>query len=184
MHVQDERHRALRYALDALNKQLERLLRREVAVWFPMGVRRGERVLRLVSREATLLTSRERVRAGRVGSGQGWVGRRAKIDWAPELCWLGSHGLEDVVDSVESDICHTRFTCPRAIHVAGVFPCALVEQGCAHVRVGVTPSTLHSGPGVHSAAPSAACRPACVRVACSIWGWRAGAAGCWAGACL
>lgn len=58
---QEERPRALRYALESINRDLEAASRRSVAVWFPMGVR-NDRVLRLASKEAVLLNSREKVR--------------------------------------------------------------------------------------------------------------------------
>ncbi|KAL6758986.1 hypothetical protein V8C86DRAFT_3133779, partial [Haematococcus lacustris] len=56
---QEERHRALRLALEDINIELEQAALRGVAVWFPMGGR-NERVLRIAAKEAVLLNSREK----------------------------------------------------------------------------------------------------------------------------
>jgi hypothetical protein len=59
--TQEERQRALRHGLEAINRDLNKQARQNVAVWFPLGSC-NERVLRIVSREAVLLNSREKVR--------------------------------------------------------------------------------------------------------------------------
>lgn len=61
----EERPRALRHALDAINRDLEAASRRSVAVWFPMGPR-NDRVLRLAAKESVLLNSRDKVGDSRV----------------------------------------------------------------------------------------------------------------------
>ncbi|GAX76345.1 hypothetical protein CEUSTIGMA_g3791.t1 [Chlamydomonas eustigma] len=57
--TQEERQRALRSALDSINREIEYAARKNVAIWFPMGAH-NERVLRLAAKEAVLLNSRER----------------------------------------------------------------------------------------------------------------------------
>ncbi|KAG2497053.1 hypothetical protein HYH03_005051 [Edaphochlamys debaryana] len=56
---QEERHKALRWGLEHINREIEAANRRDVAIWFPMG-KGGDRVLRLTTREAVLLNSREK----------------------------------------------------------------------------------------------------------------------------
>jgi len=60
MYTQEERQRALRHGLEAINRDLNKQARQNVAVWFPLGSC-NERVLRIVSKEAVLLNSREKV---------------------------------------------------------------------------------------------------------------------------
>eukprot|EP00798_Chlamydomonas_sp_ICE-L_P025834 gene25834-11512_t len=56
---QDERQRALRSGLDSINRDIDDASRRNVAIWFPMG-KKSDRVIRLATQEAVLLTSREK----------------------------------------------------------------------------------------------------------------------------
>lgn len=58
--MQEERQRALRHGLESINRDLCKQARQNVAVWFPLGSC-NERVLRIVSKEAVLLNSREKV---------------------------------------------------------------------------------------------------------------------------
>lgn len=56
----EERHRALRYGLDAINQEIETASKEDVAIWFPMGSA-CERVLRIATKECCLLNSRDKV---------------------------------------------------------------------------------------------------------------------------
>ena len=67
--LQEERQRVLRSGLDSINREIDSATLQDVAIWFPMGSC-NERVIRVVSKEAVLLNSREKVGDGGVREGK------------------------------------------------------------------------------------------------------------------
>lgn len=55
--VQEDRRAALKVGLDGINSEIAVASRNGVAIWFPMGSR-NERIVRLATKEATILNSR------------------------------------------------------------------------------------------------------------------------------
>jgi hypothetical protein len=67
--LQEERQRVLRSGLDSINREIDSATLQDVAIWVPMGSC-NERVIRVVSKEAVLLNSREKVGDGGVREGK------------------------------------------------------------------------------------------------------------------